>query len=198
MGEFGLARVLQDILVMEGRACERPGDRAGTVSAPGRETVVKMAAILNWRRALLHSLGWCAPVEGGFSLALCRTSWNRAPWSPGPSPLQSEAVQSTEREHEAELARRLIAGDSQAFDHFVDYFRAKIYHYSWLMCGRREDAEEVAQETLLKVFESADQLREPDKVKSWVFRIAKNACLMKRRKSIFALQGTFAGRIDAR
>ena len=79
-----------------------------------------------------------------------------------------------------------MAGDPDAFDHFVEHFRAKIYHYSWLMCGHREDAEEVAQETLLKVFESAEQLREPDKVKSWVFRIAKNACLMKRRKSIFA------------
>ncbi len=79
-----------------------------------------------------------------------------------------------------------MAGEPEAFDRFVDYFRARIFHYSWLMCGHREDAEEVAQETLMKVFESADQLREPEKVKSWVFRIAKNACLTKRRKSIFA------------
>lgn len=42
--------------------------------------------------------------------------------------------------------------------------------------------EEVAQETLLKVFESAEQLHEPEKVRSWVFRIPKNACLMKRRR----------------
>jgi RNA polymerase sigma-70 factor (ECF subfamily) len=55
-----------------------------------------------------------------------------------------------------------------------------------MMCGHREDAEEVAQETLLKVFESFEQLREPKRVRAWVFRIAKNACLMKRRKSIFA------------
>jgi RNA polymerase sigma-70 factor (ECF subfamily) len=54
------------------------------------------------------------------------------------------------------------------------------------MCGQREDAEEVAQDTLLKVFESFDQLRDPEKVRSWVFRIAKNYCLMKRRKSMFA------------
>ncbi|HEY4364439.1 MAG TPA: RNA polymerase sigma factor [Bryobacteraceae bacterium] len=79
-----------------------------------------------------------------------------------------------------------MAGAPGAFERFVDYFRAKIFHYSWLMCGQREDAEEVAQETLLKVFESAEQLREPEKVRSWVFRIAKNACLMKRRKSVFA------------
>ena len=54
------------------------------------------------------------------------------------------------------------------------------------MCRNREDAEEVAQETLLKVFENFDHLREPERVRPWVFQIAKNACLMKRRKSIFA------------
>jgi len=54
------------------------------------------------------------------------------------------------------------------------------------MCGHREDAEEVAQETLLKVFERIDQLRDPSRLKAWVFRIAKNECYMKRRKSLFA------------
>ena len=54
------------------------------------------------------------------------------------------------------------------------------------MCGHPEDAEEVAQETLIKVFENFGQLREPERVRPWVFRIAKNACLMRRRKSVFA------------
>jgi len=87
---------------------------------------------------------------------------------------------------ETDLARRLMAGDAEAFDRFVEHFRAKVFQYSRLMCGHREDAEEVAQDTLLKVFESFDQLREPERVRQWVFRIAKNACLMKRRKSVFA------------
>ncbi len=91
-----------------------------------------------------------------------------------------------ERENEVELARELIAGKPEAFDRFVEHFRTKIFHYSWLMCGQREDAEEVAQETLLKVFENFEDLREPERVRPWVFRIAKNACLMKRRKSVFA------------
>lgn len=80
----------------------------------------------------------------------------------------------------------MIAGKTDAFEQFVEHFRSKIFHYSWLMCGRPEDAEEVAQETLLHVFESLEQLREPERVRAWVFRIAKNACLMQRRKSIFA------------
>ncbi len=93
---------------------------------------------------------------------------------------------SLERTIEIELAERLIAGQPDAFDRFVEHFRPKIFHYSWLMCGDREDAEEVAQETLLKVFESVNQVRDPAKIKFWVFRIAKNVCLMKRRRSIFA------------
>lgn len=87
---------------------------------------------------------------------------------------------------EVELARRLLAGDAGAFTPFVESFQAKVFQYTWLMCGQREDAEEVAQETLMRVFESFDQLRDPAQVKAWVFRIAKNYCLMKRRKSVFA------------
>jgi RNA polymerase sigma-70 factor (ECF subfamily) len=91
-----------------------------------------------------------------------------------------------DRDTETELARQLIAGEPEAFDRFVEHFRNKIFRYSWLMCGHREDAEEVAQETLLNVFENFHHLREPERVRPWVFRIARNACLMKRRKSVFA------------
>jgi RNA polymerase sigma-70 factor (ECF subfamily) len=91
-----------------------------------------------------------------------------------------------DKQREIALARALLEGQAGAFDEFVEHFRSRIFQYSWMMCGQREDAEEVAQETLLRVFESLDQLREPEHVRAWVFRIAKNACLMKRRKSIFA------------
>ena len=88
--------------------------------------------------------------------------------------------------NEVALARDLIAGEPGAFDRFVEVFRSKIFHYAQTVCGRREDAEEVAQDTLLKVFSNFGQLREPERVKAWVFRIARNECLMRRRKSVFA------------
>ena len=87
---------------------------------------------------------------------------------------------------ETKLARALLAGEPGSFEDFVEHFRSKVFHYSWLMCGRPEDAEEVAQETLLKVFENIDQLRDPEHVRAWVFRIARNACLMQKRRSVFA------------
>ena len=92
----------------------------------------------------------------------------------------------SDKDAELELARSLLTGSEDAFDEFVNAYRTKLFQYSFLMCGQREDAEEVAQETLLRVFQSVDQLRDPERLKSWVFRIAKNACLMKRRKSVYA------------
>ena len=91
-----------------------------------------------------------------------------------------------EPQSEAAVARAVLAGEPDAFELFVEHFRSKIFRYSWLMCGSPEDAEEVAQETLLKVFQSIDQLRDPERVRSWVFRIARNVCLMQRRHSVFA------------
>ena len=91
-----------------------------------------------------------------------------------------------DRQEEVALARAVLAGETDAFENFVEHFRSKMFHYSWLMCGRPEDAEEVAQETLLHAFESFEQLREPERVRPWVFRIARNVCLMQRRRSVFA------------
>jgi RNA polymerase sigma-70 factor, ECF subfamily len=102
------------------------------------------------------------------------------------STIELERRPKVDKQPEIELARALLSGQPGAFDRFVEHFRSKVFRYSWLMCGQREDAEEVAQEALLKAFESFAQLREPERVRAWIFRIARNACLMKRRKSVFA------------
>jgi RNA polymerase sigma-70 factor, ECF subfamily len=87
---------------------------------------------------------------------------------------------------EVQLARDLLNGRVGAFDRFVSLFRSKLLNYSFLVCRQHEDAEEITQETLLRVFQNLNQLKDPERVKAWVFRIARNACLMKRRKSVFA------------
>ncbi len=105
---------------------------------------------------------------------------------PRQQPVQSGSGLLVDRQQEIELAKGLLSGNAGAFDRFVEHFRTRLFQYTWLVCRQREDAEEVAQEALLKVFENADQLRDPEHVRAWVFRIARNACLMKRRKSVFA------------
>jgi RNA polymerase sigma-70 factor (ECF subfamily) len=105
---------------------------------------------------------------------------------PRQQPVQSGSGLLVDRQQEIKLAKGLLSGNAGAFDRFVEHFRTRLFQYTWLVCRQREDAEEVAQEALLKVFENADQLRDPEHVRAWVFRIARNACLMKRRKSVFA------------
>ena len=87
---------------------------------------------------------------------------------------------------EISLARRLLAGDADAFEPFVNLFHSKLFQFTYMTCGQREDAEEVVQETLLKVFQNLHQLREPEHIRAWVFRIARNVCSLKHRKSVFA------------
>jgi RNA polymerase sigma-70 factor, ECF subfamily len=84
------------------------------------------------------------------------------------------------------LARALLEARPGDFERFVRVYGPKLLHLSRVLCGCREDAEEVVQETFLKVFQKIRQLREPDQFVKWLFQIAKNACLMKQRKSRFA------------
>jgi RNA polymerase sigma-70 factor (ECF subfamily) len=85
-----------------------------------------------------------------------------------------------------QLVSDLQAGEPGAFDRFVDLYRPKIFAFSYGMCGHRQDAEDVAQETLLQAFRRLDTLRAPEALNAWLFRVARNACLLKHRKSKFA------------
>lgn len=48
-----------------------------------------------------------------------------------------------ERKAETALAQQLLNGEPGAFDRFVEHFRSKIFNYSWLMCGHKEDVARV-------------------------------------------------------
>jgi RNA polymerase sigma-70 factor (ECF subfamily) len=80
------------------------------------------------------------------------------------------------------LAEALIAGRLEAFDPFVEKFGPLILNFGRRMCGQRDDAEEVVQETLLKAYLSLKDLRQPAALKTWVYRVAANACLQMRRR----------------
>ncbi len=83
---------------------------------------------------------------------------------------------------DAELLTKIRADEPGAFEAFVDRFGDRIYGFGVRMCGEREDARDVAQDTLLQAYRSLKKLKHPEALKSWVFRVVSNACLMKRRK----------------
>lgn len=87
-------------------------------------------------------------------------------------------------QHEAEisLARRAMAGERAALDRFLESVCPRLMLYSRLVCGSQEDAEDVSQATLVRAYECFHKLRAAEAVHVWIFRIAKNCCLMMRRR----------------
>lgn len=83
----------------------------------------------------------------------------------------------------ADLIARLQQRDPVAYTEFFDRFGRRLLNFGIRMCGDREDAKEVVQDTLLKTFESIHELRNTGAFPGWLYRIATNACLMRRRRS---------------
>ena len=85
-------------------------------------------------------------------------------------------------EADSELLERIRKDDPTAFDLFVERYGDRLYGFSARMCGEREDARDTVQETLFQAFRSLKDLRDPNALHSWLYRVASNACLMQRRK----------------
>jgi RNA polymerase sigma-70 factor, ECF subfamily len=81
-----------------------------------------------------------------------------------------------------ELLERIRRDDPAAFELFVERWGSRIYGLGLRFCGEREDAKDVLQDTLIQAFRSLKDLEHPEALKSWLYRVASNACLMKRRK----------------
>jgi RNA polymerase sigma-70 factor, ECF subfamily len=83
---------------------------------------------------------------------------------------------------DAELLAAVSGRRPGAFDAFVERYGRRLFAFGLRMCGHREDAEDVFQETLLKAYQGLAKLADPGAVRTWLFRVASNQCLMSRRK----------------
>ena len=89
---------------------------------------------------------------------------------------------------DVELAKRLAAGEQGALAEFVDRFHAPVFRYLWQAGGSREDAEDLATQTLLRARHDAHRFRGEGQLRAWVFRIAYRELLQyRRRQAVFTL-----------
>lgn len=97
-----------------------------------------------------------------------------------------------------ELAERLAGGDQAAFAELVDRHQRRVRTLCWRMTGRGEEAEDLAQETFLRVFRHRDAYQPGRPFESWLKRICVNVCLthqenVRRRGPVLALGDADAG-----
>lgn len=84
-----------------------------------------------------------------------------------------------------ELARRASRDDS-AFRELYDRIKRPIYSFLYRMVGHRGEAEELMQETLMKVHRNLGRLNSEESFLGWCFSIARNTAIshLRRRKAV--------------
>jgi RNA polymerase sigma-70 factor, ECF subfamily len=80
-----------------------------------------------------------------------------------------------------ELVRRAQAGDEQAFGQLVERNRRAVYRAAYAALGSSEDADDVAQETFVAVYQKLQGFRGESSFKTWLLSIAWRKALDRRR-----------------
>jgi RNA polymerase sigma-70 factor, ECF subfamily len=89
----------------------------------------------------------------------------------------------SEIEQAVQLMQR---GDDEALEQALALLQNTVFSFSMRVCGQRQDAEDTMQEVLLKSVPHLPKFDSPKALVVWLYKVAKNRCLMSRRRSKFA------------
>jgi RNA polymerase sigma-70 factor (ECF subfamily) len=84
---------------------------------------------------------------------------------------------------ERQLIARLQSGQDAAVQELADRYGARIFQLAMRYMKNREDAEEVTQDVLLKVYRKVDAFRGDAALSSWIYRITFNTAMSRLRSS---------------
>lgn len=85
---------------------------------------------------------------------------------------------------DAQLVAGVLAGDREAFATVYDRYGDKLYDFSYSMLRHREEAADAVADSFVLFAERLGQLREPDRLRPWLYAIVRSECLrrLKARK----------------
>lgn len=90
------------------------------------------------------------------------------------------------------VLEQVRAGDREAVERAIRGLEQTVYSFGMRVCGHREDAEDTMQETLTKAYQQLDRFEDARALVVWLYKVAKNFCLMSRRQSKFAPKETLS------
>jgi RNA polymerase sigma-70 factor (ECF subfamily) len=93
------------------------------------------------------------------------------------------------------ILKRALAGDRDAFDQIVLRYERRVLMTAWRLLGRREDAQDAAQEVFLRLYRYMHHFDENRALLPWLYRMTVNVChdLHRKRRQNDALA---AGEMD--
>ncbi len=82
--------------------------------------------------------------------------------------------------------KSLQSGDRQDAERALAALQGVVYRFGMKVCGSHEDAQDTAQETLIRLARQLRAFPDARALAVWLYKVAKTQCLMSRRKSKFA------------
>ncbi|ANH82914.1 RNA polymerase subunit sigma-70 [Niabella ginsenosidivorans] len=99
--------------------------------------------------------------------------------------------------NEDQLVRALKEGSETAFKHVVDTYQNMVYNTCLSIVKSEEDAEDIAQEVFVQVYQSIASFKGESKLSTWIYRIATTKSLdferKKKRKKRFGFVRSIFG-----
>ncbi|MCT4611912.1 MAG: sigma-70 family RNA polymerase sigma factor [Clostridia bacterium] len=83
---------------------------------------------------------------------------------------------------ERSLIEDAICGNINAFEGLVFRYESKIYNIAYRMFNNHEDANDMAQEALIKIYKNLSKFNFESQFSTWVYRVVVNTCLDEIRK----------------
>jgi len=83
-----------------------------------------------------------------------------------------------------ELLRRCLAGDEEAYRQLVDRYQRQVYSLALRMVRQVEDAEDLTQETFVRMFRALDRYDPARPLGAWLYTITSRLCIdhLRRRR----------------
>lgn len=94
------------------------------------------------------------------------------------------------KREDAQLIRRCLKGDEKAYEKLLEKYRGPVFSICLRMVRNRDDAEDLAQDVFIKIFNILDRYNPSFPFSSWLYRITSNLCidfLRKNKRTVFSL-----------
>jgi RNA polymerase sigma-70 factor, ECF subfamily len=97
----------------------------------------------------------------------------------GSSPGREEDVNPSETR---KLVARCKSGERGAFDDLIRKYEKKVYNFAFRLCGNYDEANDVASETFVRVYNALPNFRGDSRFITWLFRIITNVYLDEKKR----------------